>query len=59
MGPLITLISEIMIIIGFCLIVFLFNLIDVGFIFLIFFLLVLFSKIIGGFAKKWGKADQF
>ncbi len=56
-GPLITLISEIMIVIGFCLIIFLFNLIDVGFIFLIFFsIAAFFLKVIGGFSKKWGKS---
>ena len=56
-GPLITLISEVMIIIGFCLIIIFFKLTDIGFIFLFFFCITaFFLKIIGGFSKKWGKS---
>ena len=56
-GPLITLISEIMIVIGFCSIIFYFNLVNVGLIFLFFFsITAFFIKIIGTISKKWGRS---
>ena len=59
-GPLITLISEIMIVIGFCAIIFIFDLVNVGLIFLFFFTITaLFLKIIGNLSKKWGKQRKY
>ena len=55
-GPLITLLSETMIIIGFCILILYFKLAKVGLIFIIFFTIgAFFLKIIGGFSKRWGK----
>ena len=59
-GPLITLISEVMIVIGFCVIILLFELTKIGFIFLFFFSIAsIFIKIIGNFSKKWGKDRKY
>ena len=55
-GPLITLLSETMIVIGFCVFILYFKLATVGLIFIIFFTIgAFFLKIIGGFSKRWGK----
>ena len=59
-GPLVTLISEIMIVIGFCAIIVIFDLVNVGLIFLFFFTITaLFLKIIGNLSKKWGKQRKY
>ena len=55
-GPLITLLSETMIVIGFCVFILYFKLATVGLIFIIFFTIgAFFLKIIGGVSKRWGK----
>ncbi len=59
-GPLITLISEIMIVIGFCSIIIIFDLVKVGLIFLFFFTITAaFLKVIGNLSKKWGKQRKY
>ena len=58
-NPLITLISEVMIIFGFISIIIFFNLLEVGLIFLIFFVFgAILLRVIGNFAKEWGKKEK-
>ena len=59
-GPLITLISEIMIVIGFSFVILIFGLSNIGLIFLFFFsIAAFFLKIIGNLSKQWGKDRKY